>query len=237
MSSGARRLVRCSLSVRRPRWSITTQRTCAGCSRAPATGARQRYPDAPGRRMEVFELKETKPGRCMSILVRTPETKRPRDLRPEGVRVASGDRGGRSPRENRPLVGVPLAFEARITRAQIRAAGWPQGKQIGVGGGAVHWNSLTRKNAEQGPKAAHDTRVVFRMQQLFYKDFEAEETVPPGFETRHAMPGFDVRYQAGTRSSPPSLSASASWLLSRCRQPLHCSGAMIGSSSRARVSR
>jgi hypothetical protein len=29
------------------------------------------------------------------------------------------------------------------------------------------------KNAEQGPKAAHDTRVVFRMQQLFYKYFLA----------------------------------------------------------------
>jgi hypothetical protein len=32
--------------------------------------------------------------------LRTRETKRPRDLRPEGVRVASGDRGGRSPGES-----------------------------------------------------------------------------------------------------------------------------------------
>ena len=35
-----------------------------------------------------------------ALPLRTLETKRPRDLRPEGVRVASGDRGGRSPRES-----------------------------------------------------------------------------------------------------------------------------------------
>jgi hypothetical protein len=145
MSSGAKRLDRCSLSERRPRWSITTQRTCAGCSRAPATGACKRYPDAPGRRSNVFNGKGNKTGRCMCILVRTPETKCPRDLRPEGIRVASGDRGGRSPREYRPLVGVPLAFETRIARAQIRAAIRPQGKQMGVEGWALHLNSLVGK--------------------------------------------------------------------------------------------
>ena len=35
-----------------------------------------------------------------ALPLRTLETKRPRDLRPEGVRVASGDRGGRSPMES-----------------------------------------------------------------------------------------------------------------------------------------
>ena len=35
-----------------------------------------------------------------ALPLRTRETKRPRDLRPEGVRVGSGDRGGRSPRES-----------------------------------------------------------------------------------------------------------------------------------------
>lgn len=155
--------------MRRPRWSITTQRTCAGCSRAPATGACKRYPDAPGRRSNVFNGKGTKPGRCMCILVRTPETKCPRDLRPEGIRVASGDRGGRSPREYRPLVGVPLAFETRAARAQICAAIGSRVEQSGVSGWAVHLYGFVGKNVELGPKAAHDTLVVFRMQQLFYK--------------------------------------------------------------------
>ena len=56
-------------SERRSRRSITTQRTCAGCSRAPASGrAQARYPDAPGRKPGVSLLDGTKPARCMRIL-------------------------------------------------------------------------------------------------------------------------------------------------------------------------
>ena len=66
--------------------------------------------------------------------LRTPKTKRPRDLRPEGVRVTSGDRGGRSPREFSRELGVqqPVAFVTHAIagkRTRVRAVAWPQGKQ------------------------------------------------------------------------------------------------------------
>lgn len=56
------------------------------------------HPDASGRK--IFSTGWFCRTLALHALpLRTLETKRPRDLRPEGVRVASGDRGGRSPRE------------------------------------------------------------------------------------------------------------------------------------------
>lgn len=57
------------------------------------------HPDASGRK--IFSTGWFCRTLALHALpLRTLETKRPRDLRPEGVRVASGDRGGRSPRES-----------------------------------------------------------------------------------------------------------------------------------------
>ena len=89
---------------RHSRRSITTRRTCAGCSRALASGAVMAHPDASGRKRSAtggyFHDWFCRTLALHALPLRTLETKRPRDLRPEGVRVASGDRGGRSPRES-----------------------------------------------------------------------------------------------------------------------------------------
>ena len=76
-------------SACRPCRSIQARRILAPSRCFPASD--QQCPDASG-------------ARCNRVLIvwwiplRTPETKRPRVLEPEGVRVASGDRGDRSPR-------------------------------------------------------------------------------------------------------------------------------------------
>ena len=75
--------------------STQVQRTCACRSRALCHGANAHRVLQGGRNL---------PGTgfviCfrMTIAMRTTKTKRPRVWRPEGVRVASGDRGDRSPR-------------------------------------------------------------------------------------------------------------------------------------------
>ena len=74
--------------------STQVQRTCACRSRALASTRARRVLQG-GR-----NLPENGSMICfrMTIALRTPKTKRPRVWRPEGVRVASGDRGDRSPR-------------------------------------------------------------------------------------------------------------------------------------------
>ena len=84
--------------------------------------------------------------------VRAPKRKRPRVLEPEGVRVASGDRGDRSPRCERSVdVGgaeiIPLAAKlqciAPFARAQacIALGRWQQCSDVEDGG---HGNSMVR---------------------------------------------------------------------------------------------
>lgn len=70
------------------------------------------HPDASGRK--IFSTDWFCGTLALHALpLRTLKTKRPRVLRPEGVRVASGDRGGRSPRESDRDLGVrvPVAFD------------------------------------------------------------------------------------------------------------------------------
>lgn len=69
-----------------PRQGITTQRTCAGRSRAPASGRADALPGCPRAERNFRGGKK----RTCSMHVhppRTLKTKRPRVLRPEGVRV------------------------------------------------------------------------------------------------------------------------------------------------------
>ena len=87
------------LPICSPRRGITTQRTCAGRSRAPASGRARALPGCPRAETNFRDGKK----RTCSMHAhppRTPKTERPRVWRPEGVRVSSGDRGGRSPRES-----------------------------------------------------------------------------------------------------------------------------------------
>lgn len=88
------------------------------CSRAPASAARNR--------MLQGEANSCKVVRCMCIPVQTPETRSPRVWRPEGVRVASGDRGDRSPQAG--SVGDRIKCVLQAARAQTAIA--PFGRYI-----------------------------------------------------------------------------------------------------------
>lgn len=93
----------CALCVANPasrhsRRSITTRRI-APVAATPLPRARVvAHPDASGRKV-ISDDWLCRTLALHALPLRTLETKRPRDLRPEGVRVASGDRGGRSPGE------------------------------------------------------------------------------------------------------------------------------------------
>jgi hypothetical protein len=86
-----------------PRRSIGTQRTCARSQPRPCLG--HDWPDASGRN-EVRKIS------IHAYPLQTPETERPRVWRPEGVRVASGDRGDRSPRRDQSIIGKRLPGRA-----------------------------------------------------------------------------------------------------------------------------
>ena len=72
---------------RRSRRSITTQRTCAGCSRAPASGRAGALPGCSRAETRGFLVGWNETCSMHAHPPRTPETKSPRDLRPEGIRV------------------------------------------------------------------------------------------------------------------------------------------------------
>ena len=129
-------------SAFRPCRSIQARRILAPSRCFPASG--QQCPDASGARCNRV-------GSCDSF-VRAPKRKRPRVLEPEGVRVASGDRGDRSPRCERSVdVGgaeiIPLAAKlqciAPFARAQacIALGRWQQCSDVEDGG---HGNSMVR---------------------------------------------------------------------------------------------
>lgn len=159
-------------SIPRPRRSITTQRTCARFRSAPASEANQRYPDASGRKNNLRGLDQLNSSMHAHPL-RTPKTKRPRGLRPEGVRVASGDRGGRSPREfsRESGVQVPVAFGAQTAagklRTRVRAVAWPQGKQDRGDEVRFHGSGFdTGKNRPQG-RRPRTIRRLFCLRNCF----------------------------------------------------------------------
>ena len=107
--------------------------------------------------------------------LRTPKTKRPRVLEPEGVHVASGDRGDRSPRCERIsrwrwCRGNSAGCEAAARRAVRTRAGPHRASAMACRlrcGRRASWNSCRSKVAARA-KAAHLTRVVSIAQQFFY---------------------------------------------------------------------
>lgn len=119
--------------------------------------------------------------RCNRVVIvwvscsRTPKTKRPRVLEPEGVRVASGDRGDRSPRCERisrcgwSLGNSACRFRAKAHHAVRTRAGphraWAMAAVQRCGRNAS-WNSLF--GGSPRGEVAHLTRAFFVWQQIFY---------------------------------------------------------------------
>jgi hypothetical protein len=102
-----------------PRRSTGTQRTCAKSQPRPCFGCEQ--PDASGRN----EFRKPAVMQRVSIHrypLQTPKTKRPRVWRPEGVRVASGDRGDRSPRRDQSIIGKSVARSCLSSRTDRPAS-------------------------------------------------------------------------------------------------------------------
>ena len=118
--------------------------------------------------------------RCNRVLIvwwiplRTPETKRPRVLEPEGVRVASGDRGDRSPRCERisrwRWSRSNAACREATARRAIRTRAGPHRACAMASvlrcGRTASWNSCAQEIAAVA-KVAHLTRAVFVWQQNF----------------------------------------------------------------------
>jgi hypothetical protein len=151
-------------SPRRSRRSITTQRTCAGRSRAPASGARTRYPDAPGRKeTSVVEWKE--PGRCMRILRERRKQNAPGTCDPRAFAFLgrSGwpiSQGVSRMSEDQVPCAFDIAQAAHVRVQRHAAARWLQGGLAVEGIGGLHEeNSLGEKTATR-PTGAHDTPLV-----------------------------------------------------------------------------
>lgn len=110
----------------------------------------------------------------VGFLLRAPKTKRPRVLEPEGVRVASGDRGDRSPRcerisrcwwcRNNSACCEAAAHRAVRTRAGPHRA-WAMAAVQRCGRNAS-WKSCVGKSPSG--EVAHLTRAFFVWQQNFY---------------------------------------------------------------------
>jgi hypothetical protein len=99
--AGALRLMRCKTSLA----PLASKHHHAAHMRRsqprPCLGrAASLRPDASGRKTILLVGWFRRTLALYALPLRTLETKHPRVLRPEGVRVASGDRGGRSPRES-----------------------------------------------------------------------------------------------------------------------------------------
>ncbi len=89
--------------------------------------------------------------RCNRVVIvwipwRTPETKRPRVLEPEGVRVASGDRGGRPPMCRRSVDADAFVAQSRCWREHAQPAALRQQRVVfGVVSDEVHGRDVFEK--------------------------------------------------------------------------------------------
>ena len=129
------------------------------CSRAPASAARNRMLQGEANSFKVF--------RCITNPVQTPKTKRPRVWRPEGVRVASGDRGDRSPRvgsvESESLA-VGCKFLARHAQAGIAPCGRYVGECVNV---AMNSHETGLVFVASGWRRMRTIRALFSMRNTF----------------------------------------------------------------------
>lgn len=128
-------------SPRRSRRSITTQRTCAGRSRAPASGRADALPGC-SRAERNFRGGMEGTWSMHAHPPRTLKTKRPRDLRPEGVRV---------PREigvadlpgSQPDVRCPGAVRVRYRAGRTHSRAAPGRSAMAAGRACCRRNRRT----------------------------------------------------------------------------------------------
>lgn len=121
------------LSTCSPRRGITTQRTCAGRSRAPASGRTDALPGCP-RAETKFRGGKKRTWSMHAHPPRTLETKRPRVLRPEGVRVPREIGAADLPR-SQPDVRRPGAVRVRYRAGRTRPRAAP-GRSVMAAGRA-----------------------------------------------------------------------------------------------------
>lgn len=134
-------------SPRRSRRSITTQRTCAGRSRAPASGRADALPGC-SRAERNFRGGMERTWSMHAHPPRTLKTKRPRGLRPEGVRVPReigvADLPGSQPDVRCPGA-APLrcrAWHRRHRHARAGRSAMAAGQACRWRGGWVSWRSM-----------------------------------------------------------------------------------------------
>lgn len=123
----------------------------------------------------------------VGFLLRAPKTKRPRVLEPEGVRVASGDRGDRSPRCERisrcgwSPGNSACRFRAEAHRAVRTRAGphraWAMAAVQRCGRNAS-WNSCVRRIA--GRRGGAPYARLFRLATKFLHHRRAADFLQPG---------------------------------------------------------
>lgn len=139
----------------------------------PCFGVQSGTPDASGQKHVLSDWI----GQTLSMHthpLRTLKTKRPRDLRPEGVRALPREIGVADLPGSSAVAGVqvPVAFAAQAgqLRTRIRAVAWPQGKQDGGDEVRFHGSGSRLEKPPAGAKAAHDTPVVLVAQLFFNND-------------------------------------------------------------------
>ena len=134
---------RCGSFVDAPHWRlIESANPCAIASACrPCRSIQARRILAPSRVSlpRASKSPDASGARCNRVLIvwislaRTPKTKRPRVLEPEGVRVASGDRGDRSPRcERISRCGWSPGNSACRFRAEAHRAVRTRGRVVAV---------------------------------------------------------------------------------------------------------
>lgn len=166
----ARRALVGVLSTCSPRRGITTQRTCASRSRAPASGRARALPGCP--RAERNFRGGKKRTSMHAHPPRTPKTERPRVWRPEGVRVPRRSGWPISQGVSRMSeVQVPCAFgtaqvAAFRTQHQAAARGLQGGLAVeGIGG--LHGKKSVAEERPRG-RRARTIRRLFAMRNTFF---------------------------------------------------------------------
>lgn len=132
------------------------------------------------------------------IPLRTPETKRPRVLEPEGVRVASGDRGDRSPRWTKDQSMVVLKPRSFRGSAMRRSHARRPASRLGDGRLAAMWNACVMEvlNPKKSPqwRRPRTLRASFAFGNKFLTSLTSGMPGPAG---------------GGKRKRPASLRASS----------------------------
>lgn len=171
-------------SPRRSRRSITTRRTCAGRSRAPASGRTRALPGC-SRAERNFRGGMERTWSMHAHPPRTLETKRPRDLRPEGVRVpreigVTDLPGSQSDVRKPGAVRVRYRADRRCSRAAPCRSAMAAGRACCRRNRRASWkNSLGEKTATR-PTGADNTPLVCEAQHFFNFIFDGRRAASKG---------------------------------------------------------